>query len=61
MDGDSYQRVGEVLRGSVDRLSEINKTHEAEGVYNEQKKANMFEQNSHVYETALEDEMTYGL
>lgn len=71
MDGTAFDRVSEVLRGSVDRLEEIEKTHEAEAFFVEQQTE--AEQSTYAHEAAhqvqdnyqhdvtQEDEVSYGL
>jgi len=65
MDGNAFDRVKAVLEGSVDRLSEIDKTHEAEALYNdlqhENTHSNYAHEAMHQVQADHEDEMSYGL
>lgn len=68
MNGNAYDRVEEVLRGSTDRLSEIGKTHEAEALFNELQSEELSAKNvtqdysaDNSQFVVSEDEMSYGL
>lgn len=61
MAGNAYQRVEEILKGSVDRLNEIDKVHEAEMRYEEIENDRAFESENSVSSPTLEDEVSYGL
>jgi len=57
MDGTAFDRVGEVLKGSVDRLEEIEKTHEAEALFFDQQNENS--QSIHAHESLHQAQSTY--
>jgi len=61
MEGNAYQRVGEVLKGSVDRLNEIDKVNEAEMRFEEIENDRTVEPENTVELAAYEADVSHGL
>ncbi len=65
LDGSAFDRVSTVLKGSVDRLKEIDKTHEAETLFNDSQNDESLEnyahESIHQVQSTPEDDNSLGL